>query len=137
MNLGDRDDLDDARLRELAQRLGARAADTLDVERTAAAVLERLREAPARRRMPIWLPIAAGLVLLLGAGVVWRATHRAPAPAVAAAGYDLKTLSPDQLRQLLQVIDQPLDVDSVTADDTTWDDLTAPELRHLLAVLEG
>ena len=131
------DDLDDARLRELAQRLGARAEQRIDVERTAAVVLARLREAPARRRVPVWLPIAAGLVLLLGTGLVWRATHRATAAPAVAAGYDLKPLSADQLRELLQVIDQPLDVDSVTADDTGLDDLTAPELRSLLAVLEG
>lgn len=136
MNLNDRDDLDDARLREIAQRLGARAAEQLDVERTAAGVLERLRKEPARRRVPLWVPIAAAIVLLLGGAELWRATHR-PEPVVAAAGYDLKTLSADQLRDLLQVIDQPFDVDSVTAEDTGLDDLTPAELRTLLATLEG
>lgn len=134
-----RDDLDDARLRELAQRLGARAAERLDVEHTAAAVLERLRQSPATHRMPSWLAIAAGLVLLLGAGAVWRVVRRQPTsvPAVAAAGIDLKTLSADQLREVLNVIDQPLDVDSVPVEEPGLDDLSAPELRKLLKVLEG
>jgi hypothetical protein len=134
-----RDDLDDARLRELAQRLGARAAERLDVEHTAAAVLERLRQSPATHRMPSWLAIAAGLVLLLGAGTVWRVVRHQPTsvPAVAAAGIDLKTLSADQLREVLNVIDQPLDVDSVPVEEPGLDDLSAPELRKLLKVLEG
>jgi hypothetical protein len=132
----ERDDLDDVRLRELAQRLGARAGERIDVERTASAVLERLREQPPRRRVPVWLPIAASVIVLLGAGVLWRATHRAPDTAVA-AGYDLKTLSAEQLRELLRAIDQPIDVDSVPAEEPSWDDLTAPELRKLLATLES
>ena len=40
------EELQDARLRELARLLGAGAAERLDVERTAQAVVTRLRQQP-------------------------------------------------------------------------------------------
>ena len=70
--------LHDDELREVAQRLGARAAERLDVERTAQAVVTRLRTEPrADVRVlgwiqPVWLRIAALLVLAAGAGVIGR-----------------------------------------------------------------
>src|SRR5256884_8922978 len=69
-------ELPDAKLQEIAQRLGARAAERLDVERTAEAVVARLRtEARAEGRglgwiQPAWLRIAAGAPPLVGAGGV-------------------------------------------------------------------
>ena len=66
----------DERLHELARRLGVRAAERLDVERTAAAVVRRLREQPAATPAwwvrPAWLRLAAAVVLLLGGAVVYR-----------------------------------------------------------------
>src|SRR5207253_1612225 len=69
-------------LEKLAQRLGARAAEQLDVERTAQAVVTRLREAPrvsvvTRLWMQsAWLKVAATVVLLLGTGAVTKALWR-------------------------------------------------------------
>src|SRR2546426_224780 len=70
------EELQDARLRELARLLGAGAAERLDVERTAQAVCARLRERPRVTltgwvwMQPAWLKIAAGIALVLGAGRV-------------------------------------------------------------------
>ncbi len=138
-----RDDLPDAELREVARRLGARAAERLDVEATAYVVLERLRETPPRVRpvwrRPAWLSLAAALVLLLGTGIALRTGHQAPPPpvsVVAPAGVDVNDLSPDQLREVLNAIDQPMNNGTGSAD-AGLEDLSAPELRRLLHSLEG
>ena len=66
----------DHELERLAGRLGMKAAERLDVERTAAAVVERLRvERMARRPwyvQPTWLRAAALVVVMIGAGLVVR-----------------------------------------------------------------
>ena len=135
--------LQDAKLRDLAQQLGARAADRLDPEATADAVLRRLREPSLRHRaawQPLWLSAAATLVLLLGGGVVWRSmqpARPAPASALEQADLDLNDLSPDQLREILSAVDQPLDVEPAGSVETEFDDLTPREMRTLLRALEG
>ena len=138
-----RDELQDGELRAIAQGLGARAAERLDVEATTQAVLADLRERPplVRRtwRRPAWLSLAAALVLLLGTGVVLRSVHRHTQPTtgiLAPAGVDLNDLSPDQLRDVLSTFDQSWDAETGSAG-TEWEDLTAPELRSLLRSLEG
>ena len=137
--------LDDAELRALAQRVGVEPAARLDVEKTAAAVVRRLRDQqpPVARPRPrwIWMSAAAAVALLLGAGFVWRRgqhTER-PAPEVASAagGFDLSTLSPDQLRDLLNTLDQPFEIQPADSSDAGLDDLTPSELRALLGALEG
>ena len=135
--------LQDAELEELARRLGANVAERLDVERTAAAVVTRLRdERQAPRRvwagLPAgWLRIAAALVVLAGAGLVARAL-RAPRSAVPQAeAVDLGDLSADQLRELLNTIDQPGIQEPVAAQDVGLEDLTPQQLRTLLASLEA
>jgi len=132
------DEVHDAELRAIAQGLGARAAEGLDVDATTRAVLERLRAAPPRSRWswrrPVWLPLAAALVVVLGTSLVLRAGRRHPTPAahvLTAAGVDLNQLSPDQLRDVLGTLDGPAD-DQTAGAGTDWDDLTAPELRSLL-----
>jgi hypothetical protein len=134
-------------LEKLAQQLGARAAARLDVERTAQAVVRHLRAEPrvtaVGRRVSgaAWLKIAAALVLLLGAGLVterlWFPHARQTAlvePAIAG----LSDLTTDQLKDLLQVVDQPGErVVPVLLQEAGLDDLTAPQLRELLQSLEG
>ncbi len=138
-----RDDLQDAELRAIAQGLGARAAERLDVEAAAQAVLERLRQTPRTvhwtRRRPVWLSLAAAAVLLLGTSAVLRNVrhHARPVPGIGGpAGVDLNDLSPDQLREVLSTFDQSWD-DAASSADTEWEDLSAPELRSLLRSLEG
>jgi hypothetical protein len=131
--------LQDTGLRALAQLLGAGAAERLDPERAAQAVVRRLRDEPRAvriRLLPAWLPLAATIVVVLGAGLVWRSLRpdgSAPAP----AGLDLNNLSADQLRAVLNAVDQPLDVAPTGSAETGLDDLTPRELRRLLRALEG
>ena len=134
--------LHDARLQELADRLGTAAAERLDVERAARAVVERLRAGPRAEGwtwlQPAWLRIAAAAILVIGGGLVTRAVvwQRAPASAVVApVGEDLTDLSTEQLREALTVLDQPSSVEG--AGDTGVEGLTAEELRALLQTLEG
>ena len=139
--------LQDGELREVARRLGARAAERLDVERTARAVVTRLRTEPRAdvrvlgRIRPAWLRIAAALVLLVGAGtVVERLSLDRPTPTslATAAGADLTDLSADQLRRVLAEVGQPSGSPETLAwQDVTLEDLSAPQLRALLESLEG
>jgi hypothetical protein len=145
--MNDDNTLHDTMLHELARRLGARAADQLDVERTAQAVVARLRTEPrAAVRVlgwirPAWLRIAAALVIVVGAGVVARSLwERQPATTASAtaAGTELNDLSADQLQQLLAVVGQPGgEQETVPSPDVSLEDLSALELRALLESLEG
>jgi hypothetical protein len=135
--------LHDGQLQELARRLGAEAAERIDVERTAAAVVTRLRE-EGRAPRPVWagvpaawLRIAAALVVLAGAGLVARSL-RAPGGAVPQAeAVDLGDLSPAQLREVLSSLDQPGAQEPVPTQEVGLEDLTPQQLRTLLASLEG
>jgi len=139
--------LPDAKLQEVAQRLGARAAERLDVERTAQAVVERLRTEPrAEVRVlgwiqPAWLRIAAVLLLLIGASVV-ALNVRGPQPTTplppASAGGELSELSGDELRIVLAALEEPgVERQGVSPQDVGLEDLSALELRALLQSLEG
>lgn len=136
----------DEELEKLAQRLGARAAERLDVEATAQAVVDRLRAERAKGEpVGIWLPrqwvrIAAALVIVVGGGAVaLRITGLPAKPSVpvTAAGADLDGLSPDQLVKVLDAVEQPAGEIVVSAQDVSLDDLNAVELRALLESLEG
>jgi len=140
-------ELPDAKLQEIAQRLGARAAERLDVERTAEAVVARLRTEPrAEVRVlgwiqPAWLRIAAVLLLLIGAGVV-ALNVRGPQPTTplppASAGSELSELSGDELRIVLAALQEPgAERQGVSLQDVGLEDLSALELRALLESLEG
>jgi len=139
--------LHDDKLQEVARRLGARAAERLDVERTAEAVVARLRTEPrAAVRVlgwiqPAWLRIAAVLLLLVGAGVV-ALNVRGPQPTTplppASAGGELSELSGDELRIVLAALEEPgAERQGVSPQDVGLEDLSALELRALLESLEG
>lgn len=136
--------LHDAKLQELAQRLGAEAAERIDVEHTAAAVVARLREERRAPRRPWaalpagWLRIAAALILLGGASIVARSIWpRTSGVAPQAETIDLGDLSPAQLRDVLNTLDQPGAQEPVSAQDVGLEDLTPQQLRTLLGSLEG
>jgi hypothetical protein len=142
------EELHDATLRELAQRLGARAAERLDVEQTAQAVVTRLRQEPraARRTWlePAWLRIAAAAVVVVGVGLVMRSSSRPPLSSrqgiglVEPAEPELNDLSAAQLRDVLQTVEQGgAEPDAAPAQDMGLEDLSTPQLRALLESLEG
>jgi len=137
---------DEAKLEAMAQRLGARAAERLDVERTADLVLERLRAEPPRASQwnwtqPQWLRIAAAVVVLVGAGVVGRGLFVAAGPGDHAIAHfvrdDLNELSAEDLQQVLTTLDETLDLGGSTLPDADLEDLDAQQLRAVLRTLEG
>ncbi len=135
--------MNDDELEKLAQRLGARAAERLDVEATAQAVIERLRaERAAGARIGLWLPrqwlrIAAALVIVVGGGALaLRIMHTTP-PTVASAPAELDGLSTDQLKQVLDGVGESGGEAVVSVQDVSLDDLNTVELRALLESLEG
>ena len=134
----------DATLEDAARRLGAGAAERLDVERTVQAVLARLREeprAPLRAAWawsrPAWLKIAAALVVVAGAGVVARGVWPArPGAGAPVETVDLSDMSAPQLRELLRSVEQPGAPEPVSSQDVGLEDLSPAQLRALLASLE-
>jgi len=136
---------EDAKLHEAARRLGTAAADKLDVDRIAAAVVERLRSdsAPAahpawRWIQPAWLRIAATVLVLVGGGLVLQQVRN---PTTAHGAHfvtdDLTDLSADQLRDVLNTLDETLDLGSTTLPEADLEDLDAQQLRAVLRSLEG
>jgi len=137
---------DDARIEQLAKRLGTAAAERLDVPATARAVVARLSEQPAPRSTwvrPAWLRMAAAVVVLVGGGVlVGRLTTRHhPAASQHAAHFvadDLNDLSTAELRDVLASFDDIINTDSVTLPDSgDLHQLDAQQLREVLRSLEG
>jgi hypothetical protein len=134
-------DLPEERLVALARQLGAEAAERIDPERTAVAVLARLREQPEVRHFwqPAWLALAASLALLVGAGAVLRQVEQRGALASGAApvaAVDVSGLSAHQLGEVLQGLDQPdlnvLDEDAPPTIESGIEELTPAQLRSLL-----
>lgn len=139
-------DDNDARLHELAGRIGQRAAERLDVETTAQAVIEQLRHAPRASRwswqQPAWLRIAAAVVVLLGGALVVRTVIRGGGDTrrhdvAHFVTDDLNDLSAEQLAEVLSTLDQTLDVGGTTLPDAGLEDLDAQQLRAVLRSLEG
>lgn len=136
-------EIEDPKLQELARRLGVKAGERLDVERMAQSVLAGLRR-PARERTWLvwtevaWVRAAAMVVLLLGTGILLQ-TRAAPVrhawgdPPVGS----VQELSADQLTQVLDELDQPVDVTVPAPEDAGLEDLSEPQLRALLKSLEG
>jgi len=136
---------DDATLHDAARRLGVSAAEQLDVERTATAVVEQLRREPKAAgwnwMQPAWLRIAAAIVLLVGGVLVARAVL----PVGGSNGHDvahfvtddLSDLSTEQLAEVLSTLDQTLDVGGTMLPETGLEDLDAQQLRAVLRSLEG
>lgn len=136
-------EIEDPKLLDLARRLGADAAERLDVERVTQSVLAQLRQPRRERTWLVWTQVAwvraaAMVVLLVGIGVVMQpatesvrtAWDDAPAGAV-------QDLSADQLTRVLDELDQPVDVTVPAPDDAGLEDLSEPQLRALLKSLEG
>jgi hypothetical protein len=145
----DADGVHDEALRQVARRLGAEAADRLDVERTAQAVVARLRAGdvperpPIRWMQPAWMRAAAGVVLIIGAGLlVYRRLHLPPETsdvppvAVATAG-EFENFTSGQLRNVLNGLDSTVEMTpTVHAGEAGVEDLSEPQLQSLLRAME-
>lgn len=130
--------MNDDKLIQAAQQLGARAAERLDVEATAQNVIERLREQPARRTVWIqstWLRMAAALIIVIGGAFAVRGVWPPETPDAHdthLVADDLRDLSTEELRTLLAAFDQIVD-DSMVPDSTSdLQELDAQQLRQLL-----
>jgi hypothetical protein len=137
---------DEVRLEAMAQRLGTQAAERLNVERTTAAVIGRLRAEPPRASrwswmQPTWLRIAAALVVLVGGGLIARRAFVQPGNAGHAIAHfvrdDLTDLSRDQLREVLNRLDETLDLGRTQTSEVDLENLDAQQLRAVLRSLEG
>ena len=133
---------DDTKFHELAQRLGARAAERLDVEATAAAVVGRLSEREQERTLwwmqPAWLRAAAAVVLIAGGVALWRTGG--PTMPVHPSHYvaeDLNGLSADDLRNVLSGLDQTLNGSEPAQSEPGLNELSPEQLKAVLRSLEG
>jgi len=133
---------DDAKFHELAQRLGARAAERLDVEATAAAVVRRLGEREQARTLwwmqPAWLRAAAAVVLIAGGVALWRiGGPRLPVHPSHYVAEDLNGLSADDLRNVLSGLDQTLNGTVPAQTEPALNELSPEQLKAVLRSLEG
>ena len=143
MNLNHEALNDEARLEGLAKRLGAAAAERLDVEATARRVVAELRQAPVRRRLWIeahWLRIAAAIVIFVGGGWVVRQLVPTSSAGQHPDHYvtdDLGDLSTDQLQDVLNRFDEIVGSGLAVPDSSDLRELDAQQLRDVLRSLEG
>ena len=92
------------------------------------------------RRAPLWLKVAAGLVLLAGTAIVGRSLLPSSQGVSHLVHEDLAELSVDQLTEVLATLDQTLDDPQLSAP-SDLEDLTEQQLEDvledLLRELEG
>lgn len=123
------------RLEAIAKRLGDEAAERIDVEETARAVVSRLR---AEDRPRVWIPrflqVAAVAVLVVGVGMfsLRGGTSSELALAVPAA---LAELNQDELTEIYDSLDTTRPIGETLGIGLS--DLTESELDDLLQLMEG
>jgi hypothetical protein len=124
----------------LAQNLGQRAAERLDVEAAARAVVERLRQREEQPRIrwmrPEWLKVAAALVILLGAGFALERVRTADSGLPRYALEELSDLTASELDLLLADLDSTLSGHD-EEPDSDLDNLTPAQMQELLRSLES
>ncbi len=134
--------LPDDRLREPAKRLGVQAAERLDVEATAAAVVRRLREQPQKPAVwwmqPAWLRAAAAVLVIAGGVALVRSVGpRLPVHPSHYVAEDLNGLSADELRDVLSGLDQTLNQTAPLQSEPGLNELGPEQLKAVLRSLEG
>lgn len=128
----------DERLLRLARLLGEREAGRVDSQRTAWAVMARLRSRPAPR--PWWsrihlVPLAATASLLLVVGLGVRELTSGGAREEVAVPVELADLPDDALQEVLDSLDLDAPVSELVP--VTLSQLTESELTALLEAMEG
>lgn len=136
--------MDEHQIERVAKAMGARAADRLDVDRVAAAVVARLRadRAYATRPKRVWwtapvvLRLAAALAVLVTGGVLVRGVlENGSGPAAGMIAPILRDLSADELTEVFDslAIEAPVH-DGVAIG---LESLNEAQLNELLRLLEG
>lgn len=131
---------DNGQLEHLARRLGAEAAERVDPEATAQAVLRRLRAAPRPVRWwrrPKVLQVAAVVAILVtgGVGVNWLLQNGAMDEFAYGAPVELAELGDGDLAAVLDSLAFEAPVSELVSPGL--DGLDETQLRTLLAVMEG
>jgi negative regulator of sigma E activity len=129
----------EARLEQLAQRLGQREADGIDPQKVAWRVMARLRQEPARR--PWWsaarlVPLAAAATIVLAAGFGLVQVIGGPDVSVEQVlPVDVADLEAEQLEEVLD----SLSVETPVAELVTVGlyDLSENELEQLLQSMDS
>ena len=133
--------MEERQIVQLAKRLGAKAADTLDVERTAQVVISRVKQAPAKvvwwRRMPLLQSAAAAAVFVLTVGVfvVSQLKTNGSDLGVLEEFAELHALSDSELEQVYDSLTAEAPVHELSA--VNLQDLNEGQLEELLALMEG
>ena len=138
--------MNEQEMERVARELGKRAAARIDVERTAAAVMARLRSPEVVRPAPWWgrpglLRLAAAVTITVGAGLLgYKAMVQSPgngngAELASVPIVALQSLSQDELAEVLVAL-----VEQAPAHEDVavgLDDLNDEELSELLRRMEG
>lgn len=137
--------MEEHEIERVAESLGERAAERLDVERVAAGVVARLRadraQAQAPRRVwwapPTLLRLAAALVVLIAGGTVARvALHHPEAQSTAVVAVPmLRELTDDELIEVFDSLGVEAPVYEGLA--TGLESLNEAQLKELLRLMEG
>jgi len=135
--------MDEHQIERVAKVLGDRAAERLDVERVAGAVVARLRAdhaavpRPARlwRRAPMVLRLAAALAVLVTGGVLVRGALENGAEPAAIIAPILRDLSADELTEVFDSLGVEAPVHESVA--VGLESLNEAQLRELLRLMEG
>ena len=141
--------MNEHRLNEVARRLGARAAERLDVAETARRVVTRLRDEPAQPAGVVWIHqtwirIAATVVVLIGGGVALGVVPPGHGPGGGGSTHaahlvadDLNDLSTDELQDMLSSFDEIVTDSVAVPESSDLRELDARDLRAVLRDLEG
>ena len=133
-------EMDERELERVAKRLGRVAAERLDVERTAQAVVARLRVEPVAvvwwRRARVLQATAAAAVILLTVGVLVRGQVDRDAMALSdvAVPVELQALEVDELEEVFDSLEVDVPVYELAVN---LENLTEGQLEELLRTMEG
>lgn len=131
--------MNDDNLERLAKQLGDRPAAAIDPQKTAWAVLARLRSSPQRR--PWWrrvglVPVAAAATLMLASGLAIRQwVSNGGSGMTMPVPVELQDLAHEELAEVLDSLEWEIPVSELVP--LTLADLSESELQELLQSMEG
>ncbi len=132
--------MDDQQLEQLARRLGSRAAERLDADETAKAVVERLKSEPVRlvwwRRAPRLSMMAAAAVIVLAIGILADNGGSNPGGAdvsVVPTPLELQALSDDELAEVFDSLSFEAPVSELAV--SSLEDMSVGQLEELLQTM--